>query len=247
MLVLDAGAAILGQWVSVMSDGRVMVEAMNAMGYDAMAVGALDALKGLDVLQERASEAEFPFLSANLIGAEDESLLFEPYTIIQRDDRRFGIIGLTDSDILAYPGVGEKVQVLDPIEITRSWVDALRPQVDVLIVLSHLGLEYDQLLADSVDGIDIIVGGYSRRVMQEPVERSGTLIVQQGYRGEWLGRLETHYDQDGTILEATEEMIVLDDQYPDDPEVAAIVERYRTLYPTPTLPPTPEPEATPSS
>jgi len=232
-----------------MSDGRVIVEAMNAMGYDAMAVGALDALKGLDVLLARRDEAEFPFLSANLVSAQDETLLFDPYVIIERDGRRFGIMGLTDADIMSYPGVGDQVRVIDPIEVTKAWVDALRPQVDVLIVLSHLGFEYDQVLAESVDGIDIIVGGYSRRTMQEPLERNGTLIVQQGYRGEWLGRLQVRYDRNGTILEATEEMIALDDTYADDPEVAAIVDRYRALYPTPTLPPTatPDPEATPAS
>jgi len=52
--VLDAGNALLGAWVSLASEGRVTIEAMNAMGYDAMGVGMMEGIRGLDVLLARA-------------------------------------------------------------------------------------------------------------------------------------------------------------------------------------------------
>ena len=67
MLVLDAGNTIYGQALAVQSKGQVIVESMSAMGYDAMTVGESDLRLGLDLLLQRAEEADFIFLSCNLV------------------------------------------------------------------------------------------------------------------------------------------------------------------------------------
>ena len=241
VLLLDAGNALLGQWVSVKSAGGVMVEAMNAMAYDALALGEYDLAAGLEVVKQREKEASFPFLSANLVTTSDSQPIVRPYVILERDGASFGILGLTE------PGTREVLEkldgatLLDPIEVARQYVSELRGKVDVLIVLSNLGLEEDEALAAAVAGIDIIIGGNSRTLMTEPERVGDTLIVQQGYKGEWLGRLQVTYDADRQPVSFAVEAIALTDSFGDDREMSALVGKWKALFPTPTLRPTQSP------
>ncbi|MBC7234385.1 MAG: hypothetical protein H5T69_00980 [Chloroflexi bacterium] len=234
-----------GQWVSLKSEGRVIVEAMNAMAYDALTLGRFDFALGLANVEERAKEAKFPFLSANVVTNEGVPF-FEPYTIIEREGVRVAILGLSEANANQAPGMTGRSQVRDYIETASFYVPKLRPEADVLIVLSHLGFEEDMTLARAVPGIDIIVGGNTRKLMELPERVGDTVIVQQGYRGEWMGKLAVMYDADGKLAEAQEEMITLGPDYKDDPEVEAIVAKWRELYPTPTPRPTPTRLETPT-
>jgi len=236
--VLDAGNALLGAWVSLASEGRVTIEAMNAMGYDAMGVGMMEGIRGLDVLLARAEEASFPILSANLVYAGEGRLVLEPYTVIERDGTTFGILGLTDRSFVQGSELQSQVVVQDPTEAAARYVPDLRAQADVIIVLSTLGRDADQALATAVSGIDVIVGAGSSILMQEPLRSGSSLIVQQGYLGEWLGVAHIRYDAKGELVEATARSVALTPDYADDPALAAIVARYKQQYPTPTPRPT---------
>jgi len=232
--VLDAGNALIGEWVSLSSDGKVTVEGMNAMGYDAMSIGVMDGVKGLDVLLARRDEAAFPMLSANLTYLDDDTLVLEPYAILVRDGVRFGLLGLTEPEFPMGSGLTTRVAVGDATEAAARYVPELRAQADLVIVLSSLGKDADEALAAAVQGIDVIVGSKSAILMQEPVRVGNTLIVQQGYLGEWLGLLRVRYDAQGILDVATAQPLTLGPDYPDDPSLAALVARYKGLYPTPT-------------
>jgi 2',3'-cyclic-nucleotide 2'-phosphodiesterase (5'-nucleotidase family) len=241
VLILDAGSALMGQWVALNSEGRVMVEGMNAMRYDAMAIGQMDLIKGLDALKAREAEATFPFLSANLVGKQTGQAVFKPYTILERQGVRVGIIGLSDTKLLGFLGLEQQLAALDPTDTARRYVAELRDKVDLLIVLSQLGLEPDKLLARAVTGIDVIVGGNTRQLMDQAERVGNTLIVQQGYNGEWLGYLNATFDAKGAPSSYTARYIALDPSFSDDPELASLVARWNKLYPTPTPPPTASP------
>lgn len=246
ILVLDAGSSLVGQWLSVQSNGQVMVEAMNLMGYDALTLGQMDLSLGLETLRKLQAEAQFPFLSANLVSPSDLKPLFQPYIVLERQGARIGIIGLTEPQAGQVPGISEQVIVLDPVETARRYVGELREQVDLLIVLSHLGLEEDKALAQVVSGIDIIVGGRSRQLMRQPEEVGNTLIVQQGYLGEWMGRLKASFDAEGVPTDYSADIITLGPEYADDPQMVEIVQKWAVLYPSPTPVPQPTEHPTPT-
>jgi len=237
VLVLDAGNTLTGRWLTQQSKGAVMVEAMSVMGYDAMVMGQVDMSLGLEELKKREAEAKFPFLSANIVSTANQEALFKPYTILERDGKRFGIVGISDLQATQAPGVADKATVLDPVQTAKDVVSELRPQVDLLIVLSRLGLDEDKALAGAVAGIDIIVGGNSRKLMPQPERVGDTLIIQQGYLGEWLGLLSVSYSK-GQPTPMEVQVIPLTPEFPDDSEVAAVLRRYAQLYPTPTAIPT---------
>ena len=224
--------------MSIRSEGRIIVEGMNAMGYDAMALGRLDLALGLQVLKEREEEADFAFLSANLVDPQDYKPVFDPYVLLERQGVRIGIIGLSEPEAVKAIAGDIDLIVLEPLRATLPYVRELRDKVDILIVLSHQGLALDKDLASRLPEIDVFISGNDLQLMREPVRVGNTLIVQQGYRGEWLGRLEAHFDAQGVPQEYKADFITLGPDYEDDPEVAAIVQKYKESHPSPTPRPT---------
>ena len=235
VLLLDGGSTLFGQPLATQSEGRVVVEAMNALGYDAMAVGRADLTRGVETLLTRAREARFRILSCNLVSSKDQKPLLEPYTIIERDKLRFGILGVTEPDAGSAPGEREIAQVLDPTATVQRYLAEIRAKSDVLIVLSHLGLDLDKALAQQVPGIDIIVGGRSRKLLAQPEKSGDTVITQVGYDGEWLGRLDVSLSQ-GKVTESRGEVVGLGPDVPDDPALAKLVESWKQRFPEPTPP-----------
>ena len=233
-LLLDAGNTLFDQPLALQSEGRVVVEAMNAMGYDAMAVGMLDLAKGVEVLRQRAAEARFPILSANLVSKTDGKPILAPYVVIRRHGLRYGILGVTDPDAANAPGVRQVADVLDPVETVRKLLPELRSQSDVVIVLSRLGLGEDRMLARAVPGIDIIVGGKTHDLLPVPEVVGKAIITQMGYDGKWLGRLDTYLDAESHLSKPGVEIIGLAPDVPDDPELAALVASWQQRFPQPT-------------
>ena len=226
--------------------GKVMVDSMNVMGYDALTLGRMDLNIGLVAAQERQQEAEFAFLSANLVDLETLEPLFEPYTIIERDGHKIGIIGFSEPEVVQSPGVRDVATWVDPNTIVADLVAEVKTQADVIIVLSHLGIENDYALAELAPDINVIIGGLTRKLMEEPDRVGDTLIIQCGNRGEWLGKLDVTLDAYRKPEEATATLLILDDKYQDNKEISDIVAMYAQLHPSPTpmptrtLTPTPE-------
>jgi len=235
VLLVDAGNSILGGWErDYESRARLMVEAMNRMGYDALTVGQGELRLGPDGLLKIMEEADYPFLSANLTLGEGGPLLVQPYTLLQLEGHRAAIIGVTAPEDTETRQLEEsKVGLLDPIESVRRQVDAVQAQAQVIILLSHLGLEMDQKLAREVKGIDLIVGGSLGDNLQKPIqdEETGTVIVQGGRRGERLGIIDLELNQRGRVASYKGRDLVLDDKITDDPELSAGLQ---SVQPTPT-------------
>ncbi len=243
LFVLDAGNSLAGTLISLQSKGGVIVEGMNAMGYDALTLGRMEFALGLETLKGIKESADFVLLSANVVEKDSQDLIFEPYVVLERQGIAAGIVGLSEADVKAASEMEEQTQVLDPSETAQRYVDELRDQVDVLIILSHLGLDEDKALAEKVPEIDIIVGGNTKKLMREPERVNDTLIVQQGFSGEWIGHFQVDFDTQGNLVDGEIEAIALDDGYADDADMVEMLEKWKALHPSPT----PRPTSTPAS
>ena len=155
LLVLDAGNGLIkDRQPATETQGATSIETMNAMGYDAMALGEGDlALLGAEGILRRAAEAQFPFLSANVYLTGTEDLLVEPYTVLNVGTRRVAIVGLTG------PANNLEVEIRDPLETARTTIVEVHDQADVLILLSHAGLQVNREIANALPEIDLIVSG----------------------------------------------------------------------------------------
>lgn len=227
-LLLDAGDTVSDTMLAAETRGRVVLEAMNAIGYDAMVVGNHDVDFTIDVLREHARLARFPLLAANLVTVPGDRPVVRPYVIRSVGSVRVGILGL------AYPNTPlttarknvEGVRFEDAVAAARRHVPEMRSSgVELLIVLSHLGLGADKALAERVGGIDVIVGGHSHNRMSEAERVGGTLIVQAGAHGSDLGRIDLTLENGRVVAHRRALVPVVG--FEPDPSVAAIIARHR--------------------
>lgn len=231
LLVLDAGDTLFGQPASNVSEGRALTEAMGLMKYDAMTVGEKD-IGHFALLQERSREAAFPFLSANVRYQSTNQPVFTPYIVKDVGGRKVAIIGLSPADESFKAYAPPDVIAADPVESARQYVAKARGEgVDAVIILSHIGNALDRRIATEVEGITAIIGGHSYELLQDNVKVGSTYIAQAGYNGEWLGEIFIEFDAEGKVISARAGVLPLSDEYPDDPELAALAARYNAQVP----------------
>ncbi|MFQ5812738.1 MAG: bifunctional metallophosphatase/5'-nucleotidase [Anaerolineae bacterium] len=228
VLLLDGGNTLFGDRpLAQQTQGQAIVAAMNLLGYDALVLGGQDFRLGLDVLRQRMEEAEFPILSANAVISGTDRLFATPYVIKEIGDHKVAIIGLTNQE--AASAAGGDIVVLDPLKTLKDVMVEVSEEADVVIVLSHLGTEVDFQMAGEVKGIDLIVGGHSRDVLDPPLwnEASGTVIAQAGYQGRWIGVVSLDVDSQGTVADHQGQVVLLGDEFADDPEMGAFLDQYK--------------------
>jgi len=245
VLVVDAGNALYGQPIALQTQGKAIVDAMNKLGYQAMALGDGDFRYGTTVLQERMKEATFPFLSANVVISSTGKLFAQPYTIVTVGGRKIGLIGLTNPEAAKMaaqpyrpvagkgtpttaPAPTEAIVVLDPIEAARQAVAEVQKETNVIIVLSHLGMAKDQQVLNAVPGITAVISGKDRQVM-EAIKAAATdaVMAQSGFDGEMLGILTLEIGRNGQVTKFAGQSRSLTPDVPDDPTLKALVDRYK--------------------
>lgn len=220
-LLLDAGNSILGEKEPAKKSlGKSSIEAMNLMGYDAMTLGSLDLMLGLDDLKQRIGEADFAVLSANAYLANSKELVATPYVVLERADHRVGILGITD---LAST---QDIVVADPLQTARERVPELRGQADIVIVLSHAGVKVDKVIAEQVPGIDLIVSG-NTVAMETPyiAPLTGAVVVHAeaphaGTAGTYIGVADLSFDASGKLLRHDWSRTLLNISIAEDPTMA---------------------------
>ena len=226
ILLLDAGDSLVGdQDPALKTQGRTSVELMNRLGYDAMALGPKDLALGLQTLRARMVETRFAFLSANALEKATGKPVATPYIVREFAGYRVAIIGLSGSEDTA-KGTTEIV-VQDPLAIIQALVPQVAQQADVIILLSHAGLEVDQRIADTVPGIAAIVsGGPGAQAAPIVSAVTGTPIyhadaASAGHAGRLLGAGTLVVNPGGALASQTWQLWSLGPEVADDPAVAA--------------------------
>ncbi len=190
VLLLAAGDMIHGSSEVNFFGGLPVIEVMNHMGFDAMAIGNHEFDFGREQLLRLAQVAKFPFLGAN-VTRYDGSLLLGDCAIFEVGGVKVGVFGLTtvDTPITTRPRNVIGLRFLDPELIAFKLIEALLDEVELVVCLSHLGIDADVALAAAVPGIDVIVGGHSHTALLEPRMVGETIIVQAGEWAEYVGVL----------------------------------------------------------
>lgn len=175
------------------TDGIAGVELLTAAGYDAIAVGNNETFQGMETLQKMACTSRVPFLACNLYRNDCSPFDgIKKSIIIERGSLRILIIGIC-------PRLPESfdlynMRTVDETGIIKEEMENNRGRYDLCILLSHLGLREDVELPQKIDGIDVIIGGHSHVLMDEPKIMGRTIIHQSGCFGENLGVLEIEYE-----------------------------------------------------
>lgn len=233
VLLLCAGDNFTGNPVidQYQPPGEPMLELLNRLGVDLLAPGNHEFDFGLENLKRFAARARFPFVSANIHpepGAEIPNLA--PWRLLTtKGGVRLAVFGLIQIE----PGSGlpsthpERVQGLrfsEPLARARE-MKSLRRDADVLLALSHLGLEDDVKLAESMPELDAIIGGHSHTRVDPAETVNGVLLAQAGSDLRWLGRVELLV-RGGRVVQKKGALIEVKALAAEDPEVKAMIARF---------------------
>jgi 2',3'-cyclic-nucleotide 2'-phosphodiesterase (5'-nucleotidase family) len=171
---------------------HLVIESLNLMGYDAIGIGEDDLILGKEFLLEISKKANFPLISSNLFDEASGKPLFQPSLIKETQGLRIGIFGLFSPEFFKGPSdpMRKGLSIQSPIETAQTIVKELKPKTDLIILLSHLGYAKDIELAQTVQGINIIVGGHTGINLIYPVVIKNTVILQTTSRGMFGARLD---------------------------------------------------------
>ncbi|MFP4498703.1 MAG: bifunctional metallophosphatase/5'-nucleotidase [Vulcanimicrobiota bacterium] len=235
-ILVSAGDIAQGTPISNIFEGLSVVEIMNALNYDAMTPGNHEFDWGQKALQNMAEQAEFPMVSSNIVYENDpeKTLPFlKPFIIKEVNSIKLGILGVTtpETKYITMPSNTKGLKFVNPATAIKKYLPVLQKEnVDLILVLSHQGLNPDLKLAADVPQIDVIVGGHSHTRNYTTKTVGKTLVVQAGAKGEFLGQLKIEFDPENRkILSHTIEheiKPVLCDELEPDPAILAIVDKY---------------------
>ena len=171
VLLFDCGDISQGTPYYNMFQGEVEVKLMNEMGYDAMTIGNHEFDFGLDNMARIFKMANFPVVCANynLEGTPLKDIV-KPYVILERYGLKIGVFGLgARPEGLIQADKCEGVVYENPIEVSNEIAALLRKKgCDVVVCLSHLGIQMDERLVAKTRNIDAILGGHSHTFMKGP-------------------------------------------------------------------------------
>lgn len=203
VILLNAGDDFQGTPISAITKGRSQIELMKLINPDAMELGNHDFDYGRDILSGYLKELKFPVLGGNMLDKRTGKPFAKPYTIIEVKDVKIGVIGLMSEELhqLCLPDNVKDIEVQELAQTVNSLVPELKKQkVDLIIAVTHVGVQGDSLLALAAPDLDIIVGGHSHTPLFKPKRVNNVMIVQAGSRGRWLGKIDITVDTEKDTL-----------------------------------------------
>lgn len=183
------------------TNGQENVLLMNEIGYDAATIGNNEGVgnskQDLNCLYDQAN---FDVILDNLF---DKKTLqppewAKPYKIITTEKgTKIGLVACTAPFPLTYSPNGWDIR--EPMEILPELVEKLRPQVDVLVLMSHLGIGYDERIAEVMPEFDIILGSHTHHLFENGKKINQTQLAAAGKFGYYVGEVQIELSDDHQI------------------------------------------------
>ncbi len=231
VFLLSAGDNQTGNPVvdMVPEKGYPMIDLMNRCGFNVSAVGNHEFDMGQKMMRARLVQAKFPFVCCNMDGSDAECGQVRPYVILKAGREVsiavLGFIQLDDNGLpSAHPSNMTDIRFVYGPSKAREYA-FLDRENQVFIALSHLGLPTDYVLADSLPGLDLIIGGHSHTLLTEPRFRNDVMIVQTGAQMKYVGKVTLQVHK-GKITARTAEVIPFTALKKEDRGVRALVDLY---------------------
>ena len=209
VLLVDAGDFLQGTPYFNFFNGRVEIDAMNRMKYDAGTLGNHEFDNGIDTLAVILKNVQFPEISSNY-KLENTALkgMIKPYTILIKNGLRIGIMGLNvNPKSLIFEKNYKGMEYEDPV-LRANEISTLlkkKEKCNVVICLSHLGADTTKLevndfeIAHKTRYIDVIIGGHSHSMITNTTEKNAIgkpiVIAQMGKSGLYLGRVDLELEK----------------------------------------------------
>ena len=249
VFLLSGGDTFQGTLFFNTYEGLADLAFMNAVGYDAMAVGNHEFDRGPKPLGTFASLAAFPVLSANLDVSGEPALngVIHDSAVVTIGGEKFGVVGATTPTVTNISSPGPTIKLKDLHDSVQSAVDALRSKgINKVFLVTHIGYAEDQALVKTLHGVCFVVGGHSHTPLGTPelpgwpksqgeyptvvndADGVNVPIVQSWEWGKVFGHITLDFDGNGHLLRwRNAKAIVVDSSIPEDPAVLSMVTAFK--------------------
>jgi len=232
-----AGDMFRGSVIDSEYHGVSTIEIMNMIAPDVITVGNHETDYGVAHLLFIEKCAKFPIINANLHIKTNNARLFKPCHILETGDLRILFIGILTEEVIAQTKqealIGSFVDIHEAVEEVGRICNTYRSlDVDLTVLLTHIGFEEDKKLAEELDptwGVDLIIGGHSHTFLEKPEVVNDILIVQAGTGTDQIGRFDMIVDKENNcISEYTWQCVPIDDTHcPRTAELEEVLNHYR--------------------
>lgn len=222
VLLLEAGDFVGGAEGTGPRIAAASIAAMEAMGYDAMAVGEAELALGEPFLKELAG-SKIPLVHTNW----SHPAVGEPQrdgVMVAVGPHKIGLIGLLDPEALP-PGFGlENLAIEDPAPAAERAARSLREAgAEAVVVLGHASFRRSGLLGPAAGTPDLWVVGHGGKELSHPAEHEGVLLLGSGNAGKMVGILDVDFDE-ASAPRYAHRLYPLPESMRERPDVAALVE-----------------------
>lgn len=203
---LDSGDCFQGAPIFNLFQGEAEIRTMAELGIDAAVVGNHEFDQGAENFATQIENwRTFPLLASNYVFENYDQPWsntlqrnVDPFTILNVEGLKIGVIGVGNlSSLNSLPEQGNSLGIIatDTLQTVQYYVDIVKPMVDLVVVVSHIGVREDEEIAASVRGIDVIMGGHLHIVLNPPLtvkdpDGRDVIVSHSGAFVKYLGRLD---------------------------------------------------------
>lgn len=190
------------------TDGKAMVQLLNDAHYDAVTIGNNEGIgNSHNQLNTLYEEAEFPVVISNMfeITTGHYPNHTQPFEILTTpENQHIAVFGLTASYPLSYVPNGWAIK--DPMESLAEMLELVSPFADTIVLLSHLGIQYDRQIAEMFPSVDVIIGSHTHHLLPRGEKVRNSLLAAAGKYGEYVGHIVLEMEN-GRIKETKAEVV----------------------------------------
>ena len=197
--------------------------------YDAIGIGDQEFYNGISFITKLINNSELPFTTLNISLPKFKKI--NDYIILNKKNISFGIISIIDPEIFKYypKRIRDNIKVFDYHKELIETIKKLRNKVDIIILLSHNGIEKDRELAEKYKSLDIIIGSHSQTFLEKPEKINNSIIVHSGKDGYNIGYLKIKLNKKNKINKFYGELIPMKLDMPNNLIVLDMIENYHLL------------------
>jgi S-sulfosulfanyl-L-cysteine sulfohydrolase len=208
-----------------------LIPILNSLGLDAM-TAHWEFAYGPKVFDQRVSELNYPMLAINVYDKEAKKPVYRSYAVKEINELRIGLVGIASNivDKTMPPSYSEGIYFTLGKDELPPIIDTLRihENVDLIVLVSHLGFPQDIKLLSEVHGIDVCLSGHTHNRLYKPVLQGKTIVIQSGCHGSFLGRLDVTVEG-GKIVDYQHQLIEVGASIKPDPSVDELVKQALAL------------------
>ena len=237
VLYAIAGDMFRGSIIDSEFKGLSTIEIMNLLAPDVVTIGNHEVDYGLAHLLFIEKCTNFPIINANMYLTHNGKRLFNSHVILESGGLKILFIGVLTKDVLTTTKqeefIGSLVDIQNAADEVGKITDAYKTaDIDLTILLTHIGFEEDKQLATALDpgcAVDLIIGGHSHTYLEEPCVVAGIPIVQAAVGTAQIGRFDIVFDERRNCVDSYtwEPIAITEDHCPHDKALEELINKYK--------------------